>query len=207
MKIIGARLIGQTDTITLPRMASEKSENFTRSKIVSLIKRVSAKIVSDVSHSGVLQRINKNSEDEFMFIIQDNKGGKWIRNFGPDRLDATIPVDGIETPLLGKEIPIIHDSHLAKFNPDGTIEVIEVKNEGALPRESTVRQLEKIRKATKSTTIDDSTPKLKGANLGYEGNTVDRGIESYEDFEKKNKSFVPGWNLKHLKSPFKTKIK
>jgi len=187
MKIIGARLKGQTDTITLPRMASEKSENFTRSKIVSLI--------------------NKNSEDEFIFIIQDNKGGKWVRNFGPDTLDTTIPVDGIETPLLGKEIPIIHDSHLAKFNPDGTIEVIEVKNEGALPRESTVRQLEKIRKATKSTTIDDSTPKLKGANLGYEGNTVDRGIESYEDFEKKNKSFVPGWNLKHLKSPFKTKIK
>ena len=85
--------------------------------------------------------------------------------------------------------------------------MIEVNNEGALPRESTVNQLEKIRKATKSTTIDDSIPKMKGANLGYEGSTVDRGIESYEDFEKKNKSFVPGWNLKHLKSPFKNTLK
>lgn len=187
MKIIGARLKGQTDTITLPRMASVKSENFTRSKIIALI--------------------NRNLEDEFIFIIQDNKGGKWVRPFGPDSLNTTIPIDGQEQQLMGMEIPIIHDSHLAKFNSDGTIEVIEVNNEGALPRESTVKQLEKIRKATKSTTIDDRVPKLKGSNLGYEGSTVDRGIESYEDFEKKNKSFVSGWNLKHLKSPFKTKLK
>ena len=46
MKIIGARLKGQTDTITLPRMASVKSENFTKSKIISLI--------------------DKNQEDEFI---------------------------------------------------------------------------------------------------------------------------------------------
>ena len=187
MKIIGARLKGQTDTITLPRMASVKSENFTKSKIISLI--------------------NKNQEDEFIFIIQDDKGGKWVRPFGPESLNSTIPVNGEEKPLTGMEITIIHPSHLAKLNADGTIEVIEVNNEGALPRESTVNQLEKIRKATKSTTIDDSIPRMKGANLGYEGSTVDRGIESYEDFEKKNKSFVPGWNLKHLKSPFKTKLK
>jgi len=187
MKIIGARLKGQTDTITLPRMASEKSENFTRSKIVALI--------------------NKNQEDEFIFIIQDDKGGKWVRPFGPESLNTTVPVDGQEKMLSGMELPIIHPSHLAKFNADGTIEVIEVSNEGALPRESTVKQLEKIRKATKSTTIDDSISKMKGANLGYEGSTVDRGIESYEDFEKKNKSFIPGWNLKHLKSPFKKEIK
>jgi hypothetical protein len=187
MKIIGARLKGQTDTITLPRMASVKSENFTKSKIISLI--------------------DKNQEDEFIFIIQDDKGGKWVRPFGPESLNATIPVNGEEKSLLGLEIAIIHPSHLAKLNPDGTIEVIEVNNEGALPRESTVKQLNKIRSATKSTTIDDSTPKMKGANLGFEGSTVDRGIESYEDFEKKNKSFISGWNLKHLKSPFKTKIK
>ena len=190
MKIIGARLKGQTDTITLPRMASVKSENFTKSKIISLI--------------------NKNQEDEFIFIIQDDKGGKWVRPFGPESLNSTIPVNGEEKPLLGMEITIIHPSHLAKLNEDGTITVSTEEipsNEGALPRQSTVNQLNRIRKATKSTTIDDSTPKMKGANLGYEGSTVDRGIESYEDFEKKNKSFVSGWNLKHLKSPFKTKPK
>lgn len=187
MKIIGARLKGQTDTITLPRMASAKSENFTRSKIIALI--------------------NRNLEDEFIFIIQDNKGGKWVRPFGPDSLNTTIPIDGQEQQLMGMEIPIIHDSHLAKFNSDGTIEVIEVNNEGALPRESTVKQLEKIRKATKSTTIDDRVPKLKGSNLSHERNYVDSGIESYEDFERKNKSFTPSWNLKHLKSPFKASVK
>lgn len=206
MKIIGARLKGQTDTITLPRMASVKSENFTKSKIISLI--------------------DKNQEDEFIFIIQDDQGGKWVRPFGPESLDTTIPVhiyvdeegipfaDGtfrvVETPIKGMKLPIIHPSHIAKLNEDGTITVSTEEipsNEGALPRQSTVDQLNRIRKATKSTTIDDTIPKMKGANLGYEGNTVDRGIESYEEFQKKNKSFVPGWNLKHLKSPFKTTLK
>ena len=206
MKIIGARLKGQTDTIILPRIASEKSQNFTRSKIVDLINKNQKEVFIEKGQTIVIA-------DEFIFIIQDDKGGKWVRPFGPESLDTTIPVDGANTGerqekmLSGMELPIIHPSHLAKFNADGTIEVIEVSNEGALPRESTVKQLEKIRKATKSTTIDDTTPKMKGANLGYEGNTVDRGVESYEDFEKNNKSFVPGWNLKHLKSPFKTTLK
>jgi hypothetical protein len=31
---------------------------------------------------------------------------------------------------------------------------------------------------------------------------VDSGIESYEDFEKHNKKFIPSWNLKHLLSPY-----
>jgi hypothetical protein len=117
--------------------------------------------------------------------------------------------------LKNKTLPVIGNRDIVafgiKFNEDGTITVVSTEeipsNEGALPRQSTVDQLNKIRRATKSTTIDDTTPKMKGANLGYEGSTVDRGIESYEDFEKKNKSFISGWNLKHLKSPFKTKIK
>jgi len=117
--------------------------------------------------------------------------------------------------LKNKTLPVIGNRGIVafgiKFNEDGTITVVSTEeipsNEGALPRQSTVDQLNKIRKATKSTTIDDSIPKMKGANLGFEGSTVDRGIESYEDFEKKNKSFISGWNLKHLKSPFKTKIK
>ena len=194
MKIIGARLKGQTDTITLPRMASVKSENFTKSKIISLI--------------------DKNQEDEFIFIIQDDLGGKRVRPFGPESLDTTIPVriyadDGtfrvVETPLKGMRLTIIHPSHIAKLNEDGTINVSTEEipsNEGALPRQSTVDQLNKIRRATKSVTIDDRITKMKGANLGYEGNTIDRGIESYEDFQK-NKSFIPSQNLKHLKSPFK----
>jgi hypothetical protein len=117
--------------------------------------------------------------------------------------------------LKGKILPLVGNRRVVsfglKFNEDGTIDVVPAEeipsNEGALPRQSTVDQLNKIRKATKSTTIDDRVPKMKGANLGYEGNVVDKGIESYEDFQKKNKSFTTNWNLKHLKSPFNKDIK
>lgn len=137
--------------------------------------------------------IERNIGDNFDFVIDDN-GRKFVRSFGPDNIDNE---------LVNREIQIIDGIHFAKFNEDGNIEVIVMQNEEALPRESTVKQLNKIRKLTKSTTIDDRVPRLKGANLGYERNFIDSGIESYEDFEKKNKSFVPSWNLKHLKSPFK----
>lgn len=139
--------------------------------------------------------IEKNVGDNFDFVLDDN-GRKSVKTFGPDNL---VPE------LIGKELPIVDNIYFAKFNEDGTIDIIEMEKEGALPRESTVKQLNKIRKATKSFTIDDRVPKLKGANLGQERNVVDKGIESYEDFERKNKSFVPSWNLKHLKSPFKNK--
>ena len=141
--------------------------------------------------------IEKNQNEIFDFVIDDN-GRKFVKSFGPG---------SIAEELVSKTLSIVDNLQFAKFNEDGTIEIVFSENEGALPRESTVKQLEKIRKATKSTTIDDRVPKLKGANLDYERNYVDSGIESYEDFEKKNKDFIPGWNLKHLKSPFKTKLK
>lgn len=80
-------------------------------------------------------------------------------------------------------------------------------NEGALPRESSVDQLKKVRKLAKGIDIGDRVPDLKkqGANIHYYQNPIDTGIESYEDFEKKNKKFIPSWNLKHLISPFKEK--
>ncbi len=141
--------------------------------------------------------IEKNPNENFDFVFEDN-GRKFIKPFGPDNIDKD---------LVGKTFQLVDKFHYVKFKEDGSVEVVMSENEGALPRESTVKQLEKIRKATKSTTIDDRVPKLKGSNLGYERNYVDSGIESYEDFEKKNKNFIPGWNLKHLKSPFKTKLK
>jgi hypothetical protein len=42
----------------------------------------------------------------------------------------------------------------------------------------------------------------QGSNIQYIQNPIDSGIESYEDFEKHNKKFIPSWNLKHLLSPF-----
>jgi len=81
-------------------------------------------------------------------------------------------------------------------------------NEGALPRKSTVDQLKKIRKLTKGIDIGDRVPDLKkqGANIHLYQNPIDTGIESYEDFEKKNKKFVPSWNLKNKLSTFNESV-
>ncbi len=78
----------------------------------------------------------------------------------------------------------------------------------SLPRQRTVDQLKSLRKLTKGIDIGDRIDNMSGqGNIHYSGNAVDRGVESYEDFEKKNKSFIPSWNLKHLISPFKKKNK
>lgn len=77
----------------------------------------------------------------------------------------------------------------------------------SLPRQKSVDQLNSLRKLTKGVDIGDRIPDMmkQGANIHYSRNVIDSGIESYKDFEKKNKSFIPSWNLKHLMSPFKNK--
>ncbi len=79
----------------------------------------------------------------------------------------------------------------------------------SLPRQQSVDQLKRLRKMTKGTDIGDRIPDLnkQGANIHYSRNVVDSGIESYEDYEKHNKKFVPSWNLKHLMSPFRGESK
>jgi hypothetical protein len=61
--------------------------------------------------------------------------------------------------------------------------------EGALPRESTVKQLKKLRKLSKGTDIGDriSDMNKQGANIQYIQNPIDTGIESYEDYMKSNR--------------------
>jgi hypothetical protein len=62
---------------------------------------------------------------------------------------------------------------------------------------------------TKGIDIGDriSNMNKQGANIKYIQNPIDSGIESYEDFERRNKKFVPSWNLKYLISPFEHKKK
>lgn len=74
----------------------------------------------------------------------------------------------------------------------------------SLPRQNSVEQLKRVMKQSAKTDIGDriSDMNKQGANIQYIQNPIDTGIESYEDFEKKNKTFVPSWNLKHLLSPF-----
>lgn len=137
--------------------------------------------------------IERNKGDIFHFVI-DEGGVKTVKEFGPENVNPD---------LVGKVIPIVDKAHFAKFNEDGTIDVTTETNE-SLPRQQTVNQLKKLRKMTKGTDIGDRVSDMnkQGANIQYIQNPVDSGIESYEDFERKNKKFVPSWNLKHLLSPF-----
>lgn len=147
--------------------------------------------------SRIKSLIQKARGDNFDFVIDDG-GRKSVMSFGPEHLSPT---------LIGKEIPIISDDTVAKFNEDGTIDIVDSLKEEALPRKETVDQLKKIRKVTKGIDIGDRVSKMykQGSNIHYIQNPIDSGIESYEDFEKKNKKFIPSWNLKHLTSPFRGK--
>jgi len=91
---------------------------------------------------------------------------------------------------------------ILKFNE------FEVTNE-ALPNEKSVNQLKSVMKKSAKTDIGNriSDMNKQGANIQYIQNPVDTGIESYEDFEKHNKKFIPGWNVKGLLGPFPAESK
>ena len=74
----------------------------------------------------------------------------------------------------------------------------------SLPRKQTVDQLKRVMKMSAKTDIGNiiSDMNNQGANIQYIQNPIDSGIESYEDFEKHNKKFIPGWNVKGLLGPF-----
>lgn len=75
----------------------------------------------------------------------------------------------------------------------------EFIEEGALPREETVKQLKKLKKLTAKTDIGK---KVQSTN---DHSPIDN-VESYEDFMKKNKDFNPGWNVRG-EEPYKKKKK
>ena len=144
--------------------------------------------------------IKNNSGDTFDFVI-DNEGVKSVKSFGTDNINPD---------LLGQEIPIVDESSYAKFNDDGTIDVTfgpdDMLEEGSLPQQSSVDQLKMVRKISKGYDIGDRVNDIynkSGANMQYCRNPIDTGIESYDDYQIKNKSFIPNWNLRHLISPFK----
>jgi hypothetical protein len=137
--------------------------------------------------------IEKNKGDVFHFVIEEDSV-KSVKEFGPENINPE---------LVGQSIMICDGPWMAQFNEDGTIDVIIGTNE-SLPRQQSVDQLKRVMKMSAKTDIGNriSDMNKQGANVQYIQNPIDSGIESYEDFEKKNKSFVPSWNLKHLLSPF-----
>ena len=74
----------------------------------------------------------------------------------------------------------------------------------SLPRKQTVDQLKRVMKMSAKTDIGNRISDMnnQGDNIQYIQNPIDSGIESYEDFEKHNKKFIPGWNVKGLLGPF-----
>lgn len=79
----------------------------------------------------------------------------------------------------------------------------------SLPNNHTVDQLKKVMKMSAKTDIGNriSDMNKEGSNIQYIRNPIDSGIESYEDWQKHNKKFIPSWNLKHLLDPFSSKNK
>jgi hypothetical protein len=137
--------------------------------------------------------IEKNKGDVFHFVMEDS-GVKTVKEFGPENINPE---------LVSQSIIICDGPWLAQFNEDGTIDVVIGTNE-SLPRQQSVDQLKRVMKMSAKTDIGNRVSDMnkQGANIQYIQNPIDSGIESYEDFEKKNKTFVPSWNLKHLLSPF-----
>jgi hypothetical protein len=117
----------------------------------------------------------------------DTQGYKTVITQSIIRIPLQKAIDGINN----SNYPIF----LSFFKEDNVNE--------SLPNKKSIDQLKMVRKLSKGIDIGDKISDMtkQGANISYIQNPIETGIESYEDFENKNKSFVPSWNLKHLK-PF-----
>ena len=71
----------------------------------------------------------------------------------------------------------------------------EFIEEGALPREQSVKQLKRLKALTNKTDIGKKVSMQKTNNLIQDKSPIDE-VESYEDFMKGNKNFNPNWNIK-----------
>lgn len=131
----------------------------------------------------ILHMISDDPFGDFDFLI-DERGNKYIQNVKE---------------LLGEVVNIIDNKYIAEIieEDEGTL-ILVSQNEGALPQQHTVDQLNKVRKISKGTDIGDriSDMNKQGANVQYVRNPIDKGIESYQDFEKSRRN----WNLKNIKS-------
>ncbi len=138
----------------------------------------------------IINIINNNPNVNYDFLI-DEDGEKYIQT---------------AVQLIGEVVNIVDEKCLAEFIEDDEEDVMILLSEfESLAQQHTVDQLKMVRKMSKGTDIGDriSDMNKQGANIQYISNPIDTGVESYEDFEKHNKKFIPGWNMRHLKSPFR----
>lgn len=103
--------------------------------------------------------------------------------------------------LAGEVVGVIDEQTQLEFimNEKGDVEIkviespkVEETNEEALPQQSTVDQLKRIKKTIDKEIGGDIGDKIsdmnkEGANIQYVRNPIKTGIESYQDFERKNR--------------------
>lgn len=136
----------------------------------------------------ILNIIADDPTQDYDFLIDDN-GDKYVQT---------------AKDLLGEVVNIIDDNYIAEIIGDeNELMILVSTNEGALPQEYNIDQLNRVRKLSKGTDIGDRISDMEGSNLHYMRNPIDTGIESIQDYNKDNKNFEPNWNLKRLK-PFKS---
>ena len=125
----------------------------------------------------------ENSDDPvYDFYIIDDVDNK-------SKIKTSIDLDG-------EIVGVIDQTTQLEFsrNEDGNIIISEVNttNEEALPQQSTVNQLKRIKKKIDKEIGGDIGDKIsdmnkQGANIQYIHNPIKTGIESYQDFERKNR--------------------
>lgn len=100
-------------------------------------------------------------------------------------------------------IDVDYDKYWNKSNEFFSTEQV---NE-SLPRQRSVDQLKRVMKLSDKTDIGNriSDMNKQGANIQYIRNPIKTGIESFEDFEHKNKKFISSWNTQGLTNPYKNK--
>ena len=117
------------------------------------------------------------------------------KTYSSQSYERAIQIEELENNLV--EIPAYRLSYISlKFFHNDLNE--------SLPNQRSVDQLERVMKISAKTDIGNriSDMNKQGANIQYIQNPIDNGIESREDYDKHNKSFIPSWNLKHLLGPF-----
>jgi hypothetical protein len=74
----------------------------------------------------------------------------------------------------------------------------------SLPNEKSLEQLKKVMNISKKTDIGNriSDMNKEGSNIQYIRNPINNA-ESREEYDMKNKDFVPSWNLKGLLTPYR----
>jgi hypothetical protein len=98
----------------------------------------------------------------------------------------------------------IEDNYNSYWDKSNEFFSTEIINE-SLPRKNSVEQLKKVMKKSSKTDIGNriSDMNKQGANIQYIRNPIKSGIESFEDFEHKNKKFISSWNTKGFMNPYK----